>query len=360
MEVPYVDLAAQHQTLRAELVEAVGRVLDHGQFILGPEVKALEEQLAALLGVRHVVGVSSGTEALLLALRLCGIGRGDEVITISHSFVATASAIMLAGATPVFVDIDEPTMLMDAGCLEAALTPRTRAVLPVHLNGTLCNMEPIQAFCESHGLALIEDGAQALGASEAGRFAGTFGIGAFSLHPLKILGACGDGGFITVRDPDEARQLRKMRNIGLRDRDHCDLVASNNRLDTVQAAILQVKLRYLDDWLAVRTEHAKAYRSALDGRVVLPPAGIYSAFVIRHPRRDALLAALRKRGIDARVHYPLAIHQQTPFAHLLRGPLPVTERVIGQILSLPVSAELGVEDRSAVIEALDESLDEIS
>ena len=359
MKVPYVDLAGQHQALRGELLDAVGRVLDHGQFILGPEVEALETQLSAYLGAEQVVSVSSGSDALLLALRLCEIGEGDEVITVSHSFVATASAIMLAGATPVFVDIDESSMVMDPAKLEAARTPRTRAVLPVHLNGTLCDMASIQAFCERHGLALIEDAAQALGACISGRFAGTFGIGAFSLHPLKVLGACGDAGFVALRNDDAASKLRRMRNVGLRDRDHCEIVAGNSRLDALQAAILKVKLQHLDDWLTVRRGHADAYREALDGRVLLPPEGSYSAFVIRHPDRDALLAALRQRGIDAKVHYPLAIHQQPAFAHLPRPPLPVTERVVGEIVSLPVSAELGVGGRRDVIEAVDESLAEI-
>jgi len=342
-----------------ELGNAIGRVLAHGQFILGPEVEALEAQLGAYLGAQHVVTVNSGTDALLLALRLCGIGDGDEVITVSHSFVSTASAIVLAGATPVFVDIDESSMVMDAGRLEAARTPRTRAVLPVHLNGTLCDMEPIQAFCERHGLTLIEDAAQALGANKGGRFAGTFGIGAFSLHPLKVLGACGDAGFVALQDEGAASRLRRMRNIGLRDRDHCEVIAGNSRLDALQAAILMVKLAHLDDWLAVRREHADAYRVAFDGRVMLPPEGTDSACVIRHPGRNALVAALRKRGVDAKVHYPLAIHQQAAFAHLQWAPLPVTERVVGEIISLPVSAELGVAGRRQVIEALDESLAEI-
>jgi dTDP-4-amino-4,6-dideoxygalactose transaminase len=361
----YVDLVAQHRPLKKEILAAVGRVLDHGMFILGPEVEELERRVAEFLGVGHVVGVGSGTDALILALRLRGVGPGDEVLTVSHSFVATANAIALVGARPVFVDIDEPTMLLDPGALAAALTPRTRAVLPVHLNGFPCEMEKIASFCDQHGLHLIEDCAQAFGTRVRGRAVGSFGLGAFSLHPLKTFSACGDGGFITAADEEDAVALRRLRNLGLEDRDHCAAVNGNSRLDALQAAILLVKLPYVGDWMAARRRHAEAYRVALGGRVGLPPEEgdnevNYSCFAIRHPKRDELQTALRDRGIDAKAHYPVAIHRQKAFADREHAPLPVTEKVVSQILSLPVTPELSEEGREWVIAACLDCLNELA
>lgn len=355
MRVPYVDLPAQNGALREELLEAVGRVIDHGGCILGPEVDRFEQELAAKLGVPNVVGVNSGTDALLLALRAAGVQCGDEVITVSHSFVATGTAIRLIGATPVFVDVDERTMLLDPELLEAARTERTRAVMPVHLNGHPADLTRISAFCDQHGLALVEDCAQAIGATHAGLSVGQLGIGAWSLHPLKVLSAVGDAGFITG-GPDA--MLREWRNLGLVGRGIAGHLAGNTRLDTVQAAMLLVKLRHLDRWIEARRAHAAAYRQAFEGRLVLPPVEqpgercVYSAFVVRHPRRDAFVAALHARGIDAKVHYPTAIHQMQPFANVPHGPLPVTERVVDTIVSLPVTPELSEQGRALVIEAV--------
>lgn len=364
--IPYVDLAAQHAPLRERILEAVSRVLAHGQFILGPEVAELEARLAERLGARHVVGVASGTDALLLALKVRGIGPGDEVVTVSHSFVATASAICLAGARPVLVDVDERSMQIDPGELEAALTESTRAVIPVHLNGSPCDLGRVADFCRRHNLALIEDCAQALGVRAAGEAVGTRDLGCFSLHPLKVLSACGDAGFVTTRSADDAARLRRLRNIGLADRDHCAEVAGNHRLDTLQAAILLVKLEHLDAATAARRRHAAAYREAFAGRLALPPEegdgdfAIYSAFVVRHPRRDRLVELLRGRGVDAKVHYPLAIHQQEAFSGLAHRPLPVTEKVVDEIFSLPVSAELDDAGRARVIAAVHQALDEVA
>lgn len=357
MTIPYVDLAAQHRPLRQELLEAVGRVLDHGQFILGPEVKELEERLAERLGARHVIGVSNGTDALILALEAAGVKPGDEVITVSHSFVATASSIVMVGATPVFVEVLDDTMTMDPQAVRRAITPKTRAILPVHLNGTPCDMTQLQELCREHGLAMVEDVAQAIGARWQGQCVGTFGIGAFSLHPLKIFSACGDAGFVTLREGDDEPRLRRARNLGLVDRDHCAEPAGNRRLDTVLAAMLLVKLRHLDAWTAARARHVEAYRSALAGRLRLPtvPEGaapVHSCFAVRHPERDRIVAALRARGIDAKSHYPLAIHQQEAFAGRPHGPLPVTERVVAEIFSLPTTPELSEAQRDEVIGAL--------
>jgi len=362
--VPYVDLAAQVFPLRTELLEAVSRVCAHGQFILGPEVAELETRIAARLGLRHVVGVASGTDALILALRLAGVGAGCEVLTVSHSFFATATAICLVGATPVLVDVDERTMLLDPEALERAWTPRTRAVLPVHLNGFPCEMDRIVDFCSRRSLALIEDCAQAFGARFDGRSVGSFGIGCFSLHPLKVLSALGDAGFVSVGDPEQAERLRRLRNLGLADRDHCVEVSGNSRLDTLHAALLLVKLRYLDEWLEARRAHAEAYRDALADLIDPPPMGdrrrepVWTTFVIRHAERDRLRAALARRGIDAKIHYPIPIHLQAAFGHLGPfPPLPRTERVVAAMLSLPVSPELSPRDRGRVIDILRSELE---
>jgi dTDP-4-amino-4,6-dideoxygalactose transaminase len=305
------------------------------------------------------MGVANGTDALVLALRLRGIGPGDEVITVSHSFVATASSIALVGARPVFVDVDERTMLMNPAAVERSIGPRTKAVMPVHLYGHVCDMDALTEVCTRKNLILIEDCAQALGARYRGRAAGTFGVGAGSLHPLKVLSACGDAGFVVLSRDQDVEVLRRMRNIGLVDRDHCAMVGPNSRLDTVQAAILLAKLTHLDAFLAARRAHAAAYRSALADCFVLPPsedhvAPVWSGFVVRHPRRDALIEHLRARGIEAKIHYPIPIHRQEAFRYLGPCDLPVTDRVVSEIVSLPASPELSPAQRDRVIDALAE------
>ena len=357
MEIPYVDLARQHVPLLRSLLANVERVLRHGQFINGPEVRVFEQALAEFLQVEYVVGVASGTAALTLALRAAGIGPGDEVITVSHSYVATASSIRLVGATPTFIDIDARTGLLDPTLLSEARTQRTKAVIPVHLGGSACNIKPIHEFCEAHGLDLIEDCAQSIGAKFAGRSVGTFGTGCFSLHPLKVLSACGDAGFITTQDARKAELLRKMRNLGLEDRDHVALLSENARLDTLQAAILIAKLPLLPSWIAARRAHADAYSMALAQAFELTaiPEGsdsVYSTYVIRTEARDALVEHLRAAGIDARVHYPVPIHRQPLFHASATPPLPQTERLVDRIVSLPVTPELDARGRDRVIEAL--------
>ena len=361
VRVPYVDLGAEHKQLREELLEAVARVFDHGQFILGPEVRELEHALARRLSVASTVGVSSGTDALALALRARGIGPGDEVITVSHSFVATAAAIGLVGATPVFVDIDPDTMVMSAPRVASCVTERTRAVLPVHLNGIPCDLDALEEICVSHRLALIEDCAQALGARWGKRPVGSTGLGAFSLHPLKILAACGDAGVVAVRDPRDDEILRQLRNLGLVDRDRCGTLSGNSRLDTVQAAILLVKLGHLDQWQDARRAHQKAYEEALSGVVRfprLPPEAqpVVSCLAVRHPERDRILEVARQRGVDLKIHYPIAIHQQPPFAACPRDDLVETERTVREIFSLPVSPTLTAVQRDFVIETIREAV----
>jgi dTDP-3-amino-3,4,6-trideoxy-alpha-D-glucose transaminase len=355
--IPYVDVAAHNRPLEGDLVAALRRVIEHGQFILGPEVGELETQLAARLGVAHVVSVGNGTDALVLALRLHGIGEGDEVIVPSHSFVASALAVRLLRATPVFADIDEETMVLDASAAARAITARTRAVMPVHLNGYPCDMRAIGELCRERGLALIEDCAQAFGTTFEGRHVGSFGTGCFSLHPLKAFAALGDGGFVCVDSEELALTLRRYRSLGLLDRDHCVHVSGNSRLDTLQAAFLLTKLPRFDAWRQARQDQAAAYRRALQGRVTLPPNdpavdATVTTFVIRHPRRDALVAAARRHGLDCKIHYPLAIHQHPAFADLPPVSLPVTERVVQQILSLPVHPELSEQQRQSAVDAV--------
>lgn len=361
--VPYVDLAAQNRAQEDELLEAVRQVLRHGHYILGPEVEAFERRIAARLGVAHAVGVGSGTDALVLALRAHHIGPGDEVIVPSHTYFATATAVALQGARPVFVDIDPETMLLDPAQVAEAIGPRTRAIIPVHLNGAPCDMDALCELCQAHDVALIEDAAQALGARWRGEHVGTFGTGCFSLHPLKILGALGDAGVVVTDDAELAARLRQLRTIGHVDRDHVRWVSGNARLDTLHAAMLLVKLDRLDEALAARRAHAAAYAQELPEELVRPAAladpraeSIFCPFVIRHPRRDALQEALAARGVDAKIHYPLSTHRQEAFSHLPPAHLPITDRVVSEILSLPSSAELTIAQRDRVIEACHEAL----
>lgn len=359
--VPYVDLVAQHQALRTELLEAVDQVLGHAQFVLGPEVGVLEAEVAALCGTSEAVAVNSGTDALVLALRVLGVDPGDEVITVPNSFVASASAIGLVGARPVFVDVGEDYNLDPAG-LPAALTPRTRAILPVHLTGCPADMDPILSFARAHGLFVVEDCAQAIGARYRGQRVGSLGdLGCFSLHPLKNLNACGDGGLITLNDPDHAAQLRRMRNLGLVSRGVCGAWSGNSRLDEIQAAMVLVKLRYLPLWTFRRRDNAAFYRQALAdlSEVRLPlelpdREAVYHTFVIQAERREALAEYLAARGVGSAIHYPVPIHLQ-PCARTLNykaGDFPRTEAMADRILSLPIYPELSDEKRVHVADAI--------
>lgn len=359
--VPYVDLALQHAPLKAEILAAVAAVLDSGQFILGPEVETFEQALAELCGSRYAVGVNSGTDALVLGLRALGVGPGHEVIVPPNSFVASATAVVLAGARPVFADVGEDYNL-DPACVEAAITPDTRAIMPVHLTGRPAKMDALTAIARAHGLKLIEDSAQAVGAKFKGRPVGSFGeIGAFSLHPLKTLNACGDGGALTTSDPALAEELKILRNIGLKTRDDCVAWSGNSRLDSLQAAILGVKLRYLDEWTQRRRENAALYRELLAGveGVDMPTDDpdvyqVYHTFVIQADRRDALKDYLQAQGVSSSIHYPIPIHLHRAARELGHRPgdFPVTERQAGRILSLPVYPELAREDLEYVAETI--------
>lgn len=357
MPVPFVDLRVPPGPLQDELLAAVRRVLEHGQYILGPEVNELEERLARRLGAGHVIAVASGIDALILGLELRGIGPGDQVIVPSHSFVASALAIDLVGAEPVFADIDPRSLLLDPEAAAAAIGPRCKAIMPVHLMGHPCPMDAFAELAARHRLALIEDCAQAIGARFRGRSVGSDGVGAFSLHPLKILGAAGDAGFVTVAGEADAERLRQWRNLGLVDRGVAGEVARHSRLDTIHAAMLLVRLEHFDELLAIRRAHADAYRDALAGsfELVEPVAGaepVDSAFVIRHPRRDELIESLSKSGFDLKVHYRVPIHRQPVYRDRAGVALPHTDAAIAEIASLPVGPELAAGDRDRLIEAL--------
>ena len=349
MQVPYVDLAAQHKPIKDELLAAVERVFDHGQFILGTEVDEFEGRFANMSGTSYCVGVNSGTDALILSLKALGIGPGDEVITPPNSFVASASCIALAGARPVFVDVAEDYNI-DPTLIEEAITPRTRAILPVHLTGRPAAMDPILEIARSRGLHVIEDCAQAVGAEYKTRPVGSMGtVGCFSLHPLKNLNACGDGGAVTTNDPGLYQELKNIRNHGLGSRDDCAVWSFNSRLDTLQASILLVKLDYLQSWTKQRRANARVYQELLVGlpQVSAPQdeqyeKAVYHTFVIQAERRDELRKHLADCGVGTAIHYPVPIHLQEAAGYLGQtfGSFPVTEAQAGRILSLPIYPEL--------------------
>lgn len=343
--IPVLDLGPELEELRPALDAAWARVLESRQFIGGPEVEAFEAEAASYLGLRYAVGVNSGTDALVISLRALGVGPGDEVVTVPFSFFATVEAVCAVGATPVFVDVDSQYLTLDAAQLEQALSPRTRAVIPVHLYGQAAHLEPIVQFCQRHGLALVEDVAQALGGSYAGKKVGTFGrAGAFSFFPSKNLGALGDGGLIGTNDQSLADEARSLRAHGARKKYFNEKVGYNSRLDALQAAILRVKLPRLDGWNAARQKAAARYREALagiDGIQLLserPGAEhVYHQFTIRVEggRRDALRAQLATAGIDTMVYYPRAIHE-LPMFGVLPERFPVSATAAREVLSLPL------------------------
>ncbi len=359
--IPLVDLRAQYRSIKAEIDRAISGVLESGQFVLGEEVAAFEAEFAAYCGAAHAVAVSSGTSALHLALLAAGIGPGDEVITVSFTFMATVAAILYTGARPVLVDVDPATCTLNVEQLEAARTPRTKAVLPVHLYGQTADMDPILAFARQHGLIVIEDAAQAHGAEYRGRRAGGMGdLGCFSFYPGKNLGAYGQGGAVVADNPDYARRIRLLRDWGQEQKHYPLLRGYNARLDTLQAAILRVKLRHLEGWTAARQAHAARYDAALGAveGLVLPASRpncrhAYHLYVVRLPARDTARRQLREAGIATGLHYPRPVHLLKPYADpgYPPGSLPVSERLAGEVLSLPMYAELpaGTVERVADI-----------
>jgi dTDP-4-amino-4,6-dideoxygalactose transaminase len=350
LQVPFLDLRAQHDPLRAELLTAIGEVIDRSAFAGGPMVAKLEEDFAAYCQTRAAVGVGSGTEALWLTLLAQGIGRGDEVITVPNTFMATAEAISWCGATPVFVDIDEQTYTLDTRQLEHAITPRTKAVIPVHLFGQMADMDPIMEIARRHRLMVIEDACQAHGAEYKGRRAGSIGhAGCFSFYPGKNLGAWGEAGAVVTNDRALAAKIRILRDHGQETKYHHSCIGWNARMDGIQAAVLRVKLKGLDRGNAARRAHARRYEELLAGLddLTLPLAAeygvpIYHLYVVRVPERDRILQALAGRGIACGIHYPTPIHRQDAYRSLGLGPgsFPIAERCAGEILSLPMFPEL--------------------
>ena len=361
MNIPLVDLRAQYAPLKGEILERIANVLDGMNLFLGANVQAFEQEFAAFCGSRYGIGVGDGTAALQLILRAMGIGPGDEVITVAHTFIATGEAIALVGATPVFVDIDPSTYLMDVSQVEAKITPRTKAILPVHLYGQTVDMDPLLAIAKRHGLKVIEDACQAHGAEYRGRRAGSLGdAAAFSFYFSKNLGAYGEGGFVTTNDEALAPRLRMLRDHGSERRYYHDLIGINGRLDEIQAAVLRAKLPHLAEWNILRRRHAQRYSELLKGTPVTTPQEapgnlpVYHLYVIRAPQRDALQAWLKQQGIGTGIHYPVPIHLQTAFSHLGYRPadLPVTEQIVGEILSLPMYPELTDEQITYTTDAI--------
>jgi dTDP-4-amino-4,6-dideoxygalactose transaminase len=357
--IPFIDLTRQHAGLRADLLAAAARVLDSSQFILGGEGRALEAELAARCGVRHAIGVASGTDALRLSLAALGVGPGDEVLTPAFSFVASATTIVMAGATPVFVDIDPETYAMDVSAAERALTPRTRAVVPVHLYGHPAPMDRIAALARAHGLAIVEDAAQAIGASWQGRMVGNWGDAAcLSFYPTKNLGACGDAGMILTDRDDLAARLQRLRHHGDGGRYRHVELGYSSRLDELQAALLRVKLRHLDGWTARRREIAARYAALLaDQPLGLPVerAGarhVYHLFTVRHPQRDAFEKALADLGVGSAVHYPLPVPGQQVFGGGAERRYPEAWRASREVLSIPCFAELTDDEVETVAKAV--------
>jgi dTDP-4-amino-4,6-dideoxygalactose transaminase len=365
VRVPFVDLRAQYRAIAGEVNQAIGDVLERADFILGEAVEKFEAEFAAFIGVNHAVSVGSGLAALELALRAYGIGPGDEVITAANTYIATVLAITAVGARPLLTDADPVTYNLAPQALEAAITPRTRAVMPVHLYGQPADLGAILEIAERHHLLVIEDAAQAHGARYKGKRVGAFGNAAgFSFYPGKNLGAYGDGGAVTTNDTNIADRLRQLRNYGQRVKYYHDLSGTNSRLDTLQAAVLRVKLRYLDRWNEARRAHATAYDRSLEELRGLRPRAmpdvdhIYHLYVIQIDRRDQVRAALQAQGVETGIHYPVPIHLQKACADLgyRQGAFPVTEAAAAGILSLPMFAELTQAQIDRVVQTLSQAL----
>jgi len=362
MEIPLVDLKRQYSASRDEFHAGLDAVLESMQLFLGPNIRGFEEEYARYVNAVDCVGVSDGTAALHLVLRACDIGPGDEVITVSHTFFATVEAINLVGATPVFVDIDPSTYNMDLAAVEEAITPRTKAILPVHLYGRMVHMPDIMDTARRNGLRVIEDACQAHGAHIDGRMAGTFGdAGCFSFYYSKNLGAYGEAGGVVTSDPEIAQRVRMLRDHGSIKRYHHDVLGLNARLDEMQAAVLRVKLPLLDGWNEARRRIAARYNAALGHLPIDLPTlpgedHVFHLYVIRTRNRDELRAHLERRGIHAGIHYPVPCHLQRACASFSAGmgSLPVTESVVGEILSLPIFPELRDEEVDHVVRALEE------
>jgi len=365
MNIKFLDLQTQYQTIKKEIDDAVLNVLATSQYVLGPEVKQFEDDFAVAHRAAHGIAVNTGTSALHIALLAAGVGAGDEVITVSMTFTATAAAVSYTGATPVFVDVDPVTFTMDPAQVEARITPRTKAIMPVHLYGQAADLDPLLKIAERHGLKLIEDAAQAHLAEYKGQPVGTIGHTAgFSFYPGKNLGAYGEGGLVTTNDADMAHRMRLLRDWGQQRKYHHEILAYNYRMDGIQGAILRVKLRYLEGWTEARRRIASIYQGRL-GKLGVQVAQeaphrrhVYHILSIFHPERDRLQQELEAKGIQTGKHYPVPVHLQKAYEGLgyREGSLPVTERVAREQLSLPMYPEMPDADVECVCEALRASL----
>lgn len=357
--IPFLNLKAQHQALKSEILAAVSEVLDSTAFAGGPFVSKFEEEFAAYCSTKHSVAVGNGTDALWFALLALGIGKGDEVITTPSTFIATAEAITYCGATPVFVDIDEETFTIDPKLIEDAITPRTKAIIPVHLYGQMADMDPIIEIARRHKLAVIEDACQAHGAEYKGRRAGSIGdVGCFSFYPGKNLGACGEGGACVTNNPELRAKMAMFRDHGQAKKYYHDVIGWNGRMDGFQGAILSIKLKHLDSWTNARRNHARAYSEAFAGvHGVLAPKEatyakhVYHLYVLRVKNRDLMLKNLGDRGVNCAIHYPVPLHLQQAYKSLGlgRGSFPVAERCANEIISLPMFPELTSADVATVV-----------
>ncbi|HEX2659489.1 MAG TPA: DegT/DnrJ/EryC1/StrS family aminotransferase [Polyangia bacterium] len=366
--VPFLDLKAQHQPIKQEILEAVGRIVDSCAFALGNEVKAFEEEFAKYTSTSYCAGVNTGTSALHLALLAAGIGAGDEVITVPHTFMATVSAIRYANATPVFVDIDPTTYTMDPTKIQAAITPRTKAIMPVHLYGQPADMDPIMEIAKKNKLFVVEDAAQAHGAEYKGRRCGSIGdIAGFSFYPGKNLGACGEGGAVVTNNAALDQKVKMLRDWGQEKRYHHVMEGFNYRMDNIQGAVLRIKLRRLEAWTDARRAHAARYNERLAGAGVKTPVArpdvrhVYHIYAVLSPKRDELSKRLNDRGISTGFHYPIPVHLQPCFAFLGHRPgaFPISERVASEELSLPMFAELTdaqIDEVAAVLKEVNQGL----
>ena len=366
MKVPMLDLKAQYQSIKEEIDAAVADVFESQQFILGLKVEECERAIAAYSNCTYAVGVSSGTDALLISLMAEGIGAGDEVITTPYTFFATAGSIARLGARPVFVDIDPVTFNIRPGLIEEKITSKTKVIVPVHLFGQMADMDPVMKIAEKHGLTVIEDAAQAIGAEHKGRRAGSLGhYGCFSFFPSKNLGGAGDGGMVVTNDKRRAERVAVLRSHGSKPKYFHKVIGGNFRLDALQAAVVAVKLRHLDDWTNARQENAERYNRlfeeaaiAEEGLLSVPKVvtdrHIFNQYVIRTPRRDPLMAFLKEKGVGCQIYYPVGLHRQECFAYLgyKEGDLPESEQAAREALAIPVYPELTEEMKDYVADTI--------
>ena len=351
--IDYVNLGKDNEDIKEELLESIGKILASGRFILGEETKKFESSFARLIKTKYAVGVNSGTDALFLSMKALGIGKGDEVIVPANSFIASATTIALTGATPIFIDVKE-NYLIDEDKIDGLVTEKTKAIMPVDFTGRPCNMSKISETAKKNGLFLIEDCAQAVLAKWDNKPVGSFGVGCFSLHPIKNLSACGDGGIITTNDKKLYDKLLQLRNIGLKNRNEADILGYNSRLDSLQAAILNVKLKYLGDATEKRRRNAQMYYELLKEKKIkeikyVPhdeknEFSVCSIFTIQAEKRDKLMEYLKNRGIETAIYYPIPIHKQRCFGYLKTKSLPNAELQAKMILSLPIHAHISEEN----------------